>query len=93
MVIAQFWELPVGARFCFRERRYEKIALSMARDEDRCGNVFHDETEVAWDRRPGEEARPRRPPKPHWTSYLTPAPGEVQMQGAEGRMKLESNHR
>ena len=47
----------------------------MARDEDRCGNIFQDYTEVCWDRRPGEEPRPTRPtsaaphcplcPRPH----------------------------
>lgn len=54
MQIAQFWELPVGARFNFRAQRYEKVALNVARDEDRCGNVFHDDTEVSWDRESGE---------------------------------------
>jgi len=36
----QFHQLPLGARFEFRGRRYEKLALSMARDEERCGNIF-----------------------------------------------------
>jgi len=81
-----FYQLPIGARFEFRGRRYEKLALSLARDEERCGNVFQDETEVLWDRRPGEEAKPPRPPEPHWTSYLTPAPGQV----APGRERARS---
>jgi hypothetical protein len=42
----KFRDLPVGARFEFRGRRYEKLALSMARDEDRLGNVFHADAEV-----------------------------------------------
>ena len=42
----QFKELPIGARFEFRGRRYEKVALSMACDEERMGNIFHDDTEV-----------------------------------------------
>jgi hypothetical protein len=54
MIIARFRELPVGARFNFRAQRYEKVALNIGRDEDRCGNVFHDDTEVSWDRESGE---------------------------------------
>ena len=42
----QFCKIPVGANFEFRGRRYRKLALSMACDEERMGNVFHDETEV-----------------------------------------------
>ncbi len=84
MQIAQFWELPVGARFNFRARRYEKIALSMARDEDRCGNVFHDTTEVSWDRREGEERMEhRRPPARPWWSYMSPAPGQREASSVE----------
>lgn len=63
-MILTFCQLPVGARFEFRGRRYEKLALSLARDEERYGNVFHDHTEVCWDRRPGEDPRPPRPPGP-----------------------------
>lgn len=42
----KFNQIPVGARFEFRGRRYQKVALSMAHDEDRYGNVFLDYTEV-----------------------------------------------
>jgi hypothetical protein len=42
----QFSKIPVGARFEFRGHRYEKLALSMACDEERLGNIFHAETEV-----------------------------------------------
>ncbi len=42
----QFCELPIGARFAFRGRRYIKLALSMACDEDLWGNVFNDGVEV-----------------------------------------------
>ncbi len=70
----QFQQLPIGARFEFRGRRYEKLALGIARDEDHCGNLFQDETQVFWHRRPGEEPRPMRPPQPHWATHLTPAP-------------------
>ena len=78
MVIAEFWELPVGARFNHGARRYEKIALNMARDdEDRCANVFHDITEVSWDRREGEaRAEHRRPDAKAWWSRITPAVGQ-----------------
>ena len=42
----KFSQIPIGARFEFRGHRYEKLALSMARDEERLGNIFHAETEV-----------------------------------------------
>jgi len=85
MVIAQFWELPVGARFNHGARRYEKIALSMGRDEDRCANVFHDTTEVSWDRRDGEaRAEHRRPDAKAWWSRITPAVG--QRRGCAGKV-------
>jgi len=37
----------MGARFCFRARRYEKVAPGIGRDEERGGNVFHAGTEVS----------------------------------------------
>jgi hypothetical protein len=52
----KFCQLPLGAKFEFKGRRYEKLALSLARDEERFGNVFHAETEVSAERR-GEEGR------------------------------------
>ena len=58
-----FYQLPIGARFEFRGRRYFKQALAIACDEDRWGNNFQDEAEVVWERRPGEELRPPRPPR------------------------------
>ncbi len=79
-----FWQLPIGARFEFRGRRYEKLALSMARDEERCGNIFQDEAEVIWDRRPGEELKPPRPAEPPWWSYMSPAPGQGPRRKVEG---------
>jgi hypothetical protein len=42
----QFQEIPVGRFFEFRGRRYKKLALSMASDEDRYGTIFRAETEV-----------------------------------------------
>src|SRR4051812_28882699 len=42
----RFGDLAVGARFCFRARRYEKVAADIGRDEERGGNVFHARTEV-----------------------------------------------
>src|SRR4051812_2165775 len=42
----RFGELPIGSRFCFGARRYEKVAAEIGRDEDRGGNVFHARTEV-----------------------------------------------
>ena len=42
----QFQEIPIGQHFEFRGRRYRKLALSMACDEDRMGNIFQAPTEV-----------------------------------------------
>ena len=42
----RFGDLPVGSRFCFRARRYEKVAPEIGRDEERGGNAFHARTEV-----------------------------------------------
>jgi hypothetical protein len=85
-----FYELPVGARFEFRGRRYEKVALSMAGDEERCGSVFHDNAEVVWDPQMqsaecrAQGVRPRRAPEPSWWSYMSPAPSSVEST-TEGR--------
>ncbi len=78
-MIAQFQQLPIGARFEFRGRRYEKLALSLAGDEDRCGNVFHAATEVLWDtafRGSFATAGAARPSADGhaWTRHLAPAP-------------------
>lgn len=74
----RFGELPVGARFEFRGRRYEKLALSLARDEERQGNVFRDETEVVTEAPPAPGPRTAVPvtagKEPHWTFHLRPAP-------------------
>jgi len=73
--LTQFSALPVGARFEFRGRRYEKLALSLARDEDCCGNVFQDQTEVWADLPPPPRVLdPRRQPARPWTEHLCPAP-------------------
>jgi len=42
----QFQQIPMGQFFEFRGRRYRKLALSMASDEDRNGAIFRAETEV-----------------------------------------------
>ena len=42
----QFQEIPIGQFFEYRGRRYKKLALSMASDEDRNGNIFQAQTEV-----------------------------------------------
>ena len=48
----KFYELAVGARFFFWGRRYVKLAMSMAEDEDRVGHIFQAETEVTADGEP-----------------------------------------
>ena len=45
-MITRFDAIPIGARFEFRGRRYEKLAFTLAGDEERCGNHFHGATEV-----------------------------------------------
>ncbi len=79
-MITQFSELPIGARFEFRGRRYEKLAASFAGDEDRCGNVFQACAEVFWDApeavRRAHVARSHRPSPGSWTRHLTIAPGQ-----------------
>jgi hypothetical protein len=42
----QFQEIPIGGYFEFHGRRYRKLALSMASDEDRNGTIFQAQTEV-----------------------------------------------
>ena len=36
----RFGELEIGARFCFRAHRYEKVAADIGRDEERGGNLL-----------------------------------------------------
>lgn len=45
----QFQEIQIGQFFEFRGRRYKKLALSMASDEDRYGTIFMAQTEVGPD--------------------------------------------
>jgi hypothetical protein len=42
----QFQEVLIGQHFEFRGRRYQKLALNMASDEDRNGTIFQAQTEV-----------------------------------------------
>jgi hypothetical protein len=77
----RFGELPLGGRFEFRGRRYEKLALSLARDEERCGNIFQAETLVCAERADG--AAPMLPTPvvvapvaQPWTCRLSLAPGQ-----------------
>lgn len=83
-MLVLFSEVPVGGRFEFRGRRYEKLALSLARDEERCGNIFLDYTEVCIDSVAARPAAPiattpfRRDNSPlrSWTGHLSVAPGQ-----------------
>jgi hypothetical protein len=80
-MITQFCKLPIGARFEFRGRRYEKLAASFAGDEERCGNMFQAGTEVCWE----NTVPPSRPRAPHaqptsaqdWTLRLGSVPGQL----------------
>ena len=62
----QFQEIPIGQHFEFRGRRYRKLALSMASDEDRNGTSFMAQTEVLPDpfSRTGPTPEPIDRPKP-----------------------------
>jgi hypothetical protein len=42
----RFGELPIGARFCYRAHRYEKMTSAVGRHEENGGSVFHASTEV-----------------------------------------------
>ena len=77
----KFYELAVGTRFFFRGRRFEKLAMSMAEDEERVGHIFMADAEVTADGEalllPPEETARWKPPKKHWTEHIRPAPGQV----------------
>jgi hypothetical protein len=52
-----FGELTFGTRFTFYGKTYAKIALNMAEDENRHGNIFMSEMEVEpieWKERTGK---------------------------------------
>jgi hypothetical protein len=76
----KFQESAVGARFVFRGQRFEKIAMSMAEYEERCGHILLAETEVTADGEPlllpPEQAARWKPYDWHRTEYLGPAPGQ-----------------
>lgn len=90
-MLVLFSEVPIGGRFEFRGRRYEKLALSLARDEERCGNVFLDHTEVCVESgaarlTPSTATGPSRPdnsppraalPLQSWADHLSVAPGQL----------------
>src|SRR5580765_8275204 len=42
----RFGELPIGARFCYRAHRYEKMTSAVGRHEENGGSVFHPDKEV-----------------------------------------------
>ena len=64
----QFQEIPIGQFFEFHGRRYKKLALSMASDEDRNGNIFQAQTEVLPD------PFSRSDPTPEPIGRLKPSP-------------------
>ena len=58
----RFGELPIGARFCYRAHRYEKMTSVVGRHEENGGSVFHPNTEVV----PMQnEGAPYPVPSPH----------------------------
>jgi hypothetical protein len=74
----KFYKLAVGARFCVRGRRFEKLGMSMAEDEERLGHAFMGDVEVTPDGEalllPPEVAARWKPDDRHWTEYVGPAP-------------------
>ncbi len=76
----QFYELAKGARFEFRGKQFQKVAMSMAVDTERCGNVFQGETEISPIGEllllPADEAEKWKPSVMHWTGFMSPAPGQ-----------------
>jgi hypothetical protein len=76
----KFYELAVGAHFVFQGRRFEKIAMSMAREEQGLGRILLGETEVVPDGvlllLSEVEAARWKPDDRHWTEHLGPAPGQ-----------------
>ncbi len=75
-----FYQLSNGARFEFRGKQFEKVAMSMAVDAERCGNVFQAETEITPIGEllllPAEEAEKWKPSVTHWAAFMSPAPGQ-----------------
>jgi len=69
----QFQEIPIGGHFEFRSRRYKKLALSMASDEERNGTIFLAQTEVGPDPIPRIDpiAPSAPPPASHGNSQPT----------------------
>jgi hypothetical protein len=76
----QFYQLAKGARFEFRGKQYQKVAMSMAEDAELCGNVFRGETEIMPIGEPlllpPEEAEKWKPAATPWTAFMSPAPGQ-----------------
>jgi len=76
----QFYQLAKGGRFEFRGKQFEKVAMSMAVDAERIGNVFQGGTEVMPIGEPlllsTEEAEKWRPSSTHSTAFMSPAPGQ-----------------
>ena len=68
----KFYELAIGARFVFRGRRYEKIAMSMTRDDEGLGAIFMGEAEVVSEGPllPPEEAARWKPERGHWAAVI-----------------------
>ena len=76
----QFYQLAKGARFEFRGKEFQKTAMSMAVDAERCGNMFQGGTEIMPIGEPlllpAEEAEKWKPSATHWTAFMSPAPGQ-----------------
>jgi hypothetical protein len=69
----EFQEIHIGQFFEFRGRRYKKLALSMASDEDRNGTIFMAQTEVLPDSKSqiGPSAPPAQPTAIKFTRHST----------------------
>jgi hypothetical protein len=67
----QFYQLAKGARFRFCGREFQKVAMSMAEDAERNGNVFWSGIEVTPLLLPQAEAEGWKPDEnDHWVKLM-----------------------
>src|SRR5262245_32757219 len=88
----KFGEIGTGTRFCFRGRRYEKVAPEIGRDEERGGNVFHFHTEVLVEELPHCPAKRRRI-VPLTTPPAIPSEPRSRLPGCDQREMIDAGLR
>ena len=77
----QFYQLAPGARFEFRDRQFQKTAMSVAEDSERLSSIFPGGAEVTPIGEavllPKAEAERWMPGKIPWTDFITLGPGQT----------------